>query len=228
MSQQPDRLRPARAQDAPCTARRTEASRPAEQDASGLLDLMAEVTLLTRLPRTGWLLAGVSDGESVTDHAFETAILAYVFAKSQPQAADAEKVLLMALFHDVAEARTSDLPKRAKPYFGDCKPAAEARIIDDILPEPLCEVAQHVAEMKRLETPEARIVDVAHGLQNCFKALVYAKENNGDMTEYLDEIAEIDCRGIRAAELLKARIEEKLRAYLGHRPAWRIGYDANL
>ncbi|MGL4648612.1 MAG: HD domain-containing protein, partial [Caldilineaceae bacterium] len=63
---------------------------------------------LKRLPRTGWLLAGVRPAESVADHSYATALLALALADSinrDPQAQglsevlDVGRVLQIALLH---------------------------------------------------------------------------------------------------------------------------------
>ena len=50
--------------------------------------------MLKRTPRTGWQFLG-SGAESVSDHVFRTAIIAYVLA-SREEGVDMEKVLKMA------------------------------------------------------------------------------------------------------------------------------------
>ena len=45
--------------------------------------------------------------ESVADHSFRVAVIAYVLAKNEPKA-DIQKLVLMSLFHDFHEARTGD------------------------------------------------------------------------------------------------------------------------
>ena len=70
------------------------------------IEFLFEVGMLKKTPRTGYQFLG-SGGESVADHSFRTAVIGYVLA-SQEREADLNKVVLMCLFHDLAEARTGD------------------------------------------------------------------------------------------------------------------------
>jgi putative hydrolase of HD superfamily len=94
--------------------------------AVGLLDLARCVAKLKFVPRTGWLDRGLAaaDVESVADHSFGVAMLAWAAAVER-QAGGAglrpERVLLLALVHDLAEAQTGDHP----PYDRSAIPAAD-------------------------------------------------------------------------------------------------------
>jgi putative hydrolase of HD superfamily len=69
-------------------------------------DFLFEVGMLKKTPRTGYQFLG-NGFETVAAHSFRTAVIAFILAKSAP-GADPEKALKMALFHDLAEARTGD------------------------------------------------------------------------------------------------------------------------
>ena len=75
---------------------------------------------LKRLKRTGWLDRGASPGqvESVADHSYLTALIAWLSALDRPDL-DAGKVLRLAMVHDIAEAIVGDWP----PYAGEEVPA---------------------------------------------------------------------------------------------------------
>ena len=98
---------------------------------------------LKRLPRTGWLLAGVPQPESVADHCFATTLLALALAESintdpaahgLDEALDVGRVLRVALLHDLAEALITDLPKRSAERLGEAtKRAAEAAAFAEIV-----------------------------------------------------------------------------------------------
>jgi putative hydrolase of HD superfamily len=79
-----------------------------------LAKFLYEVGQLKRVRRSGWWIAGVENPESVAEHSFRTAAIAYLLAKLE--GADAGKVALMALFHDMAEARTNDLHRIVRRY----------------------------------------------------------------------------------------------------------------
>ncbi len=70
-----------------------------------LVKFFFEMGILKKTPRTGYRFLGTGD-ESVAEHSFRTAIIGY--AISEQEKADRDKVVLMCLFHDIAEARTGD------------------------------------------------------------------------------------------------------------------------
>lgn len=70
-----------------------------------LADLLFEVGMLKRTPRTGYQFLGTGQ-ENVAEHSYRTAVLGYVLARTA--GADPSRVMLMCLFHDLHEARTGD------------------------------------------------------------------------------------------------------------------------
>ncbi len=88
-------------------------------DNDRLIGLFLEASALKRMPRTGWLLRGVPHVESVADHSYSAALVALALADilcagGGPECEiDLERVLLIALLHDLAEVRLTDLPLAA-------------------------------------------------------------------------------------------------------------------
>ena len=91
------------------------------------LDFFAEAGLLKRVKRSGWWVAGIDEPESVADHCFRCAVIAFYMAHEE--GADPYRVLAMALFNDIHEARINDLHKMGH-YYIDFK-AAEKRVFKD-------------------------------------------------------------------------------------------------
>ena len=52
---------------------------------SDLLDLLLEVQSLDRIPRSGYLLSGISDPESVSEHTWQVAFVVWVLSDSIPE-----------------------------------------------------------------------------------------------------------------------------------------------
>jgi putative hydrolase of HD superfamily len=194
-------------------------------DAERVLECMAELHTLTKLPRIGWIMAGVPDPESVSDHCFETAIIAYILSRQINAPVDLGKVLTMALFHEVGEVRITDLPRRSSPYVKAFKRDAERAASEDILRDVAEDVLPLLEEMHELKTLEARLVEAAEELQIIAAALYYAKENRGDISEYRRDVARYDALGIEPAQLVADVIEKRLGEYLGDRPYWELGYS---
>lgn len=73
-----------------------------------LFDFFNIISELKKTPRRGWKdKVGIETPESVADHSFNTAIIAMIL--SDLDGLNTEKILKMALLHDVAEAITGDL-----------------------------------------------------------------------------------------------------------------------
>lgn len=65
-----------------------------------------ETNIHSRTPRSGFWFLG-SGQQSVAEHLFHTAMIAYALA-SLDKKVDKNKAVIMALFHDIGEGRTSD------------------------------------------------------------------------------------------------------------------------
>lgn len=84
-----------------------------------LVNFLIEIGKLKGIKRRGWVLRGVKNPESIADHIFRTAIMAWIF--SEQKELDAERVLKIALVHDLCEVYAGDttpydslLPKNKK------------------------------------------------------------------------------------------------------------------
>jgi len=121
-------------------------------------------------------VAGISNPESVADHCFRCAVIGYYLAHLEE--VDPYKVLVMALFNDIHEARINDLHKMGHHYI-DFK-VAEKRVFQDqikplpqSLKEELEKFRNEFDEQKTKESLVARDADI-------LECLLQAKE-------YLDQ-----------------------------------------
>ncbi len=98
-------------------------------NAKAVLDLIEEIGVLKNLPRTGWLFRGIKNAESVADHCYRVSFLSMLLADvltKQNVRLSVEKVMRIALLHEVAEARIGDVPFPALEYIPeDIKEAGE-------------------------------------------------------------------------------------------------------
>lgn len=83
-------------------------------DLSRLVDFLFEAMMLKRTPRTGYAFLG-HGRENVAEHSFGVTVLAFTLVRMNGQA-DLTRTLKLALFHDLAEARTGDLNYMNKRY----------------------------------------------------------------------------------------------------------------
>lgn len=72
-----------------------------------VVDLLFEVGILSKTPRSGFHFLG-SGKQSVSEHISRVIYVGYVLGTMR-KGVDTAKILKMCLFHDLAEARTSDL-----------------------------------------------------------------------------------------------------------------------
>ena len=121
--------------------------------AERLLESFMELHTLTKLRRAGWILAGVP--ESVADHCFEAALFAVLLSKQMDEDIDIGRVVVMLLFHEVAEARITDLPRRSAPYVGKAKKTAESAATLDILHGVGTDLIELLDEMHEKRTPRS-------------------------------------------------------------------------
>lgn len=192
-----------------------------------ILDVFMELSFLTRIKRTGWILAGVPEPETIADHCYETAVFAYILSKHINEKVDLGKVLSMALFHEIGEARIGDFPRRARKYVKNFKKEAEINATFDIIDDVDGNLKDILKEFEECKSIEARLVEAAEELQIIFKALVYAKENKGDISEYKKDVELYDSKGFQIAEDIASIIKDKLHNYLGDKIFWEIGYSEN-
>ncbi|MGD2178645.1 MAG: HD domain-containing protein, partial [Anaerolineae bacterium] len=101
-----------------------------------VLDLLLRANQLKRVPRAGWVMRGLADAESVSDHTFGVAFIALVLAHMTEQPIDVAKLLTIALLHDLPEAVLGDVPSPALGYLpSNVKRTAEAEVLTALLKE---------------------------------------------------------------------------------------------
>jgi putative hydrolase of HD superfamily len=133
----------------------TESTRHEEDQkgSRGLLALARRLLALKSVPRTGWLDRGVAPPlvESVADHSLAVALLAWACAlERQGEGArlDPNRVLLLALLHDLPEADTGDAPPYDPATMPGRDDAAARRAYLDRrhVRDPLREAAKRASE----------------------------------------------------------------------------------
>lgn len=190
--------------------------------ASGLARFLHRAGHLKFTKRSGWLHCGVpaADTESVADHAYRTALLAWIAAAAVPEL-DRDRVLKLALVHDLAEALAGDptpydpaqIPSTTDPVARAAflnqrhvrsvsrsadKHAAEVAAITDLLtdlpPSLASEVRALWDEVESRQTPEARFVKGADRLERYLQSREYLTvDPDRPMVSFAAEVAtEID------------------------------------
>lgn len=176
---------------------------------AAIIRFAAEAGHLKNLPRSGWLRGGVRDPESVAEHSFRVAVLAYVIAEQE--GADPQRAACLGLFHDLPETRTGDLGAVEKPYVTAAEPG---KIIADQvegLPESLAaRIGALVEEHENAKTPsaslEARCSRDADKLECLIQAREYEEAGSKLMRPWIDSMVQAVTTQT-AMELAKTALE---------------------
>jgi putative hydrolase of HD superfamily len=98
-----------------------------------LLEVLLEANELKAIPRMGWRVRGILNGESVAEHSYAVALASMIIADRMNAPVDKEKLLKIALLHDLPEHMLGDIHAPATRLLGeDVKEAAELRILEKL------------------------------------------------------------------------------------------------
>lgn len=183
-------------------------------EAGGLISFLAELMRLKSTPRIGWLLRGVRDVESVAAHSFGVAVIAMLLAdraRARGVEVNVERLLRMALLHDLTETRTGDLPSTIKRYFGKASiKAADEAIAIEIFAQ-LGDFRESYLELwsdyEHRASVESKLVKAADKLDLLVQSREYEKGGARSLQEFWDT-ADSDFAGLGVDDLISDLIEE--------------------
>jgi len=143
------------------------------EDMQRVVDLVREAGILKRTARSGWSHLGIAQPESVAEHSFRSTVIGYLLAKMSGE--DAAQVALMCLFHDLHEARTTDLHRVAKRYVGleDSETGVLAEQVGRISAAE--EIVRLHREFHEGSSLAARLARDADRLELAFQAIEYVE-----------------------------------------------------
>ncbi len=133
-----------------------------------------EAGMLKRVARSGWWAEKVKHPESVADHSFRTALVAFILARMEGcDDASANRICTAAVFHDMHETRLLDLNKITARYIRVDR-SLERKVERDQIEgfEPALKDAMLSA--LRLSDKEEMILKDADYLECAFQAKEYA------------------------------------------------------
>ena len=135
-----------------------------------LAAFLYEAGQLKRVRRSGWWLAGVRDPESVAEHSFRTAVIGFVLAHLE--GADAGRVTIGCVFHDLCETRINDQHRLGRRYV-DWTPVEHASRDAQLetLPTPMRAALTDI--LTTADAKEARIARDADLLECLLQAREY-------------------------------------------------------
>jgi putative hydrolase of HD superfamily len=149
-----------------------EAAPMPKPEMEGLTNFLYEMGLLKRYKRTGWMIAGIDNPESIAEHSFRTAIIGYLLAVME--GADPAKTAALCLFHDTPGDRIGDVPSVGKAYVVT---ALNAEVTADQVAgfpaEASQAVRQLVGDYEARQSLEARLAKDADKLECLIQAREY-------------------------------------------------------
>lgn len=159
---------------------------------TSILDLLLAGNQLKRTARTGWVMRGVPNSEDVAAHSYGVAwtvmLLANQITIEAGQTFAMGRLLSMALIHDVAEGRTTDIPTPALRFLpAEVKPDIERGAMreitqDHVQSEQLMSLWE---EMNSSETAESKLVHDADKLEMYLQAWQYEQQfGNRQLAEF--------------------------------------------
>ncbi len=165
-------------------------------DLRKILKVFLTLQWAKELPRQGFIAMGFkrNEADSVAAHSFSTALLAYFLAKQLQKEGlklDPDKVLKMALVHDIGETIVGDVGTFVKGMAGgvfkDIEEEGVKALVSGLDSED--EIIKLVEEYNGRSTLEARLVKVADNLD----ALAQAKGVPGakDALKYFKQVYHI-------------------------------------
>ena len=160
---------------------------PDDGQVAAVVDYLFEAGTLKRLPRTGWLNAGIKHPETIAEHSHRTALIGAILAVME--GADPAKVALMGVVHDTQETRVGDIAYIGRRYLK----AADNRDVtaDQTAGAPPAvreALAAIVDEIETYETREAIIHRDADKLECLFQAIEYRETGNTNMRPFFDSM----------------------------------------
>ncbi|HEV2764239.1 MAG TPA: HD family hydrolase [Pyrinomonadaceae bacterium] len=201
-----------------------------------MLSVLLELQRLKRLDRTGWVLRGLAPGaESVASHSYGVALAAMLLAdevRARGVEVDVERVLRVALLHDLAETRTGDMPRTVAEYYGaELRRRAERAAFDDIVrglgAERAAPYSRLHEDYEERASLEARLVKAADIIDLLAQALYFERAGSRGLDEFWENATARDfgLEGVAreaVGEVVGALVAARAEVY-GERP--REGRD---
>ena len=172
-----------------------------------LVKFFIEVGKLRKIKRRGWVLIGAKEPATVVDHTFRMAMMAWILAGEKKSKINIERVLKIALIHDICELYAGDMTpydfhsilpedkkkwselfdkwprpsksKKMKGHLDKHKKEKESlmKVISTLPPNLKKEIFNLWMDYEKGLTPEGRFVKQTNRLETLLQALEYGEEN---------------------------------------------------
>ena len=155
-----------------------------------LRQVLLNALKLKETPRTGWINSGLKNVESVAAHSWGVSYLALIL---MPEEMDKERILSMAIFHDLGEAIIGDITP-ADNITKEEKYNLELNAINE-LTKPIKRREKLIDlwyEYEKNITPEAKFVKACDKLDMALQATFYSfKDHLFNPKEFIDSALNI-------------------------------------
>ncbi|MDO8657404.1 MAG: HD domain-containing protein [Candidatus Levybacteria bacterium] len=162
------------------------------------LDFLISVGKSKRVLRTGWVEKKIKNSESIAEHSFRLGVMAMVLAdeigKGKDIPLDKNKLIKMALLHDIGEVITGDIIIQRGDIIDvrkrDEKELSEKEGIREIF-DKINKEKEYLAifdEMIARDTPESIIFWELDKLEMALQAFEYEKEQNVNLDEFFQSV----------------------------------------
>lgn len=125
----------------------------------GIIDFLFEAGMLAKTPRSGFFFLG-SGSQSIAEHSNRVTYIGFALAQMAGNV-DISKLLQMCMFHDFAEARTSDLNYVHQKYVVSDEHKALSDLVASVpFGEKIAEIVKEYEERKTKESLLAKDADI--------------------------------------------------------------------
>lgn len=142
---------------------------------AGVATFLHEMGQLKQLPRSGWLLLGIANAESVAEHSFRVGVIGLLLATMD--GADAGRAMALALLHDIHETRIGDVPSVGRAYVTTSAPEVITAHQTGDMPSLMAKAIQELtAEYEANQSAEARLAHDADKIETLLQAVEYGAQ----------------------------------------------------
>jgi putative hydrolase of HD superfamily len=158
------------------------------QSSQSVVDFMDIVGKSKKLLRSGWINEKIKDPESVAEHSFRVSVLAMVISDSL--GLDKEKLIKMALIHDLGEVITGDIVWSSGNII-DIKKRTEKEKMEKLGLEKIFKILENSDEYKKIfeemierSSEEAKIFWQIDKLEMAMQALEYERDEYKNLEKF--------------------------------------------
>ena len=160
-----------------------------------------EAATLKRLQRTGWQILGGGNQESIAEHSYMVCVISIVLAQNLK--VNLEKILTMALFHDLSETRIGDIYKLADLYVKTDEKKARRDVFSNLNDDK--KTLSILDEYDKKLSLESKLVHDADTLALILELKQMIENGNLNARDWLS--ANIDCLKLEKSKELAREME---------------------